>query len=57
MSSDVIVWFRRDLRLDDNPAVLSPIADANKFDKGVIAVYLQYSELADPLTPGPASTV
>lgn len=36
MSTTVIVWFRQDLRLDDNPA----LATAIKSGKAIIPLYI-----------------
>ncbi len=46
-----LVWFRRDLRLTDNPALAQAVADARR----VIAVYIHAPEESDPWRPGAAS--
>ena len=49
--SPIIVWFRRDLRLADNPALF----EAVKSDKPVIALYIDEDDIGRPL--GRASKV
>src|SRR5688572_15216455 len=46
-----LIWFRRDLRLTDNPALAQAVADAQR----VIAVYIHAPEESDPWRPGAAS--
>lgn len=46
-----LVWFRRDLRLTDNPALAQAVADA----ESVVPVYIHAPEEADPWRPGAAS--
>jgi len=47
----VILWFRRDLRLTDNPALLAAAADGSR----VIPVYIHAPHEAVPWQPGAAS--
>ena len=51
MSSPIIVWFRRDLRLHDNPALHCALADG----RPVIPIYIHAPEEEDPWRPGGAS--
>ena len=37
---NVVFWFRRDLRLADNPALLAAIAEADRTDGSVLAVFV-----------------
>ena len=46
-----LVWFRRDLRLADNPALSAAVADSDH----VVAVYLHAPEEESPWPPGAAS--
>ena len=46
-----ILWFRRDLRLDDNPALAAALSDGAP----IIPVYIQAPEEEDPWEPGAAS--
>ena len=46
-----LVWFRRDLRLSDNPALAAAVADSGR----VVAVYLHAPEEESPWSPGAAS--
>lgn len=52
MSVTSIVWFRRDLRVDDNPA-LSAAADRG----AVLPIYIHAPEEEEPWAPGAASRV
>ena len=51
MTTTVIVWFRRDLRLADNPALQAAIADAQT----IVPVYIHAPEEEAPWEPGAAS--
>jgi deoxyribodipyrimidine photo-lyase len=51
MMKKAIVWFRRDLRLADNPALQAAVADA----KRVVPVYIHAPEEEAPWQPGAAS--
>jgi deoxyribodipyrimidine photo-lyase len=51
MSASAILWFRRDLRLDDNPALLAAIADHPR----LLPVYIHAPEDEAPWSPGAAS--
>ena len=46
-----LVWFRRDLRLADNPALSAAVADSDH----VVTVYLHAPEEESPWPPGAAS--
>jgi deoxyribodipyrimidine photo-lyase len=46
-----ILWFRRDLRLDDNPALAAALSDG----ASIIPVYIQAPEEESPWEPGAAS--
>ncbi|MGQ9660015.1 MAG: cryptochrome/photolyase family protein [Thermochromatium sp.] len=46
-----ILWFRRDLRLDDNPALIAALNEGGP----VIPVYIQAPEEESPWAPGAAS--
>jgi deoxyribodipyrimidine photo-lyase len=48
-----LVWFRRDLRISDNPALAQALAE----HECVIPVYLHSPGEDDPWTPGPAQQV
>ncbi len=51
MTAPVIVWFRQDLRLDDNPALLAAAASG----RPVIALYILDDETPGKWAPGGAS--
>lgn len=51
MKSTVIVWFRQDLRLDDNPALLAAVESGSS----VIPVYIWSPEEEGKWSPGSAS--
>lgn len=51
MNSTIIVWFRRDLRLDDNLALCCAREDGSR----LIPVYVHSPEEEDPWQPGAAS--
>jgi deoxyribodipyrimidine photo-lyase len=51
MSRTAIIWFRRDFRLHDNPALVAAMADADQ----VIPVYLHAPDEEAPWVPGEAS--
>ena len=51
MANTALVWFRRDLRLTDNPALLAAVADADT----IIPVYIHAPEEEAPWQPGAAS--
>ncbi len=51
MSKTAIVWFRRDLRLTDNPALLNAVNRAER----VIPLYIHTPEEEAPWQPGAAS--
>ena len=43
MASNSIFWFRRDLRLNDNPALLAAMAEGEVIDQGMpIFCYQQF---------------
>lgn len=46
-----LLWFRRDLRLSDNPALLAAVQDSNQ----LLPVYLHCPEEEAPWAPGAAS--
>ena len=46
-----ILWFRRDLRLTDNPALRAALANCER----LIPLYIHAPEEADPWSPGGAS--
>ena len=50
MSSPTIVWFRHDLRLDDNPALAAAVARGP-----VVPVFIWAPEEEHPWEPGAAS--
>ncbi len=47
----ILVWFRRDLRLADNPALAAAVAAGDR----VLALYIAESDPVDPWSPGAAS--
>ncbi len=51
MSQITILWFRRDLRLDDNPALQTALATSQR----LIPVYIHAPEEAAPWEPGAAN--
>ena len=51
MPSTALVWFRRDFRLHDNPALVAALHDADQ----VVAVYLHAPDEEAPWQPGAAS--
>ena len=51
MPSTALVWFRRDFRLHDNPALVAALHDADR----VVAVYLHAPDEEAPWQPGAAS--
>jgi deoxyribodipyrimidine photo-lyase len=51
MSHITIVWFRRDLRLDDHPALCAAVANSQR----VIPIYIYAPEEEAPWEPGAAS--
>ena len=50
-----LIWFRRDLRLADNPALDAAALDAAARDAAVIPVYVHADEREDGWPPGAAS--
>ena len=46
-----LVWFRRDLRLRDNPALAAAVAESNQ----LTTVYIHAPEEESPWAPGAAS--
>ncbi len=46
-----LVWFRRDLRLSDNPALAAAVADSDH----VVAVYVHAPDEESPWSPGAAT--
>jgi deoxyribodipyrimidine photo-lyase len=51
MNGSAIVWFRRDLRLEDNPALAAALSAHAR----VLCVYIHAPEEEDPWAPGAAS--
>lgn len=51
MSSTVILWMRRDLRLDDNPALRAALVDCDR----LVPVYVHAPDEEAPWSPGAAS--
>ncbi len=51
MSATAILWFRRDLRLDDNPALVQAMADSAR----VLPLYIYDPAAEAPWAPGAAS--
>ncbi|MEY2920805.1 MAG: hypothetical protein RL261_2110, partial [Pseudomonadota bacterium] len=50
-ATTTLVWFRRDLRLSDNPALTAAVADSDR----VVAVYVHAPEEESPWSPGAAT--
>ena len=53
----MIVWFRQDLRLGDNPALRAAVEAANTTHAGIIPVYIWAPHEEAPFAPGAASRV
>uniref|UniRef100_UPI0025D72121 deoxyribodipyrimidine photo-lyase n=1 Tax=Thiocapsa sp. TaxID=2024551 RepID=UPI0025D72121 len=51
MPSTVILWFRRDLRLDDNPALQAALVGCDR----LLPVYIHDPDSEAPWSPGAAS--
>ncbi|MBS1985154.1 MAG: deoxyribodipyrimidine photo-lyase [Bdellovibrionales bacterium] len=55
MTANVLLWFRQDLRLDDQPALVAALAAARSAGGGVVPVFIWSPKEEVPWAPGGAS--